>query len=122
MNKNSSAPFLNVVSWQTVEIVPLRRAGRWLVGVAVQENDEGRRRLKIFKGRIKDDGRYEVLYKGKRVRFSLSQRLNIPSQRYWEWLKSEVDPLVRKYLSVESKEEEKHGKQGPTILDFAGMD
>ncbi len=119
MNKNSSTPFLNVVSWQAVEIIPLRRAGRWLVGVIVQEGDDGRRRIKIFKGRIKDDGRYEVIYKGERLRFSLSQRLNIPSQRYWEWLKSEIDPIVRRYLSSEEMEEKEHE---PTILDFAGME
>lgn len=87
------------------------------MGAIVQESDDGKKRIKLFKGRIKDDGRYEVVYKGERLRFSLSQRLNIPSARYWEWLKLETDRIVRCYLrDAQTKESEENDE--PTILDF----
>lgn len=106
-----------MVSWRPVEVIPFRRAGRWLVGAIVQESDDGKRRVKIFKGRIKEDGRYEVEYKGEKLRFSLSQRLNIPSARYWEWLKLEVDRVVARYLRP-VREPERGDDDEPTILDF----
>ncbi len=115
MNKNTSTVFLNVVSWQTVEIIPFRRTGRWIVGAAVQESDDGKRRLKIFKGRIRDDGRHEIIYKGQRIRFNMSQRLNIPSLRYWEWLRAEIDVVARKYIA---KREEGEQRDEPRITDF----
>ncbi|HIP74484.1 MAG TPA: hypothetical protein EYH14_02445 [Euryarchaeota archaeon] len=101
-----------------MEIVPFRRSGKWLVGAIVQESDEGKRRVKIFKGRIKDDGKYEVTYKGERLRFSLSQRFNIPSARYWEWLKGEVDVVVNRNLKPAEKPESERDGGEPTIIDF----
>lgn len=105
-----------MVTWRTVEIVPFRRSGRWILGALVQEDDSGKRRIKLFKGRIKEDGTHELVYKGEKIKFSMVQRINIPSSRYWEFLKAHVDPLVRKHLT--RREEGKGDERTTTLFDF----
>ncbi len=83
--------------WKTVEVLALRRAGNWITGIAVQERN-GEKRIKLFKGRISEKGRLEVEYKGKKYRVSMVQRINIPSKKYWEWLKREMDLYVDRFL------------------------
>ncbi len=108
-----------MVTWQTVEIVPFRRSGRWILGALVQEDDSGKRRIKLFKGRIKEDGTHELVYKGERIKFSMVQRINIPSRRYWEFLKMHVDTVVRRYLTAEEKEGKGKEDEGTvTLFDF----
>jgi len=97
--------------WRNVKVIPIRRAGKWITGIVVQENEEGKRRLKIFKGRIKDEGSVEVEWKGEKFRVSLIQRFNIPSKRYWEDVKREVERALREIEGKEVEEEEEKAKQ-----------
>ncbi len=108
-----------MVSWRTVRIIPFRRTGNWIIGAALQEDETGKRRVKIFKGRIKENGTHSVVYKGKELRFSMTQRLNISSKRYWRWLKTQVDAIVNAYLE-EGEAEEGDEEVAQTILDWLG--
>lgn len=92
-----------VVSWKDLETVVLRVTGKWILGVVVQESEDGKRRLKLFKGRIKEDGNKEVEYKGKKLKFSMIQRFNVPSRKYWIKLNKEILKVFSKYLGEEQK-------------------
>ena len=81
--------------WSDKEIIILKRSAKWVVGVIVQENPDGSIRLKLFKGAIKENGTREVRYKGKIIRFSMVQRFNIPSLKYWEALCSSVNKIFK---------------------------
>ncbi len=97
-------------------VVPFWRRGKWITGVVVQREEEtGKRRLKLFKGRIKDEGKVEVEMDGKKYRVSLVQRINIPSMKYWIELKEHVDRIAKK---VWEGREEKEEKRGVTLFDF----
>lgn len=98
-------------------VIPFRRTGRWILGALVQEDENGKRRVKVFKGRIKEDGSHEVVYKGQTLRFSMVQRINIPSRRYWTFLKENLDRVVSKYLQ-EGSEADEEEEEGPTLFDF----
>ena len=89
-----------------------------MLGALVQEDENGRRRVKIFKGRIREDRGVEVMYGGEKIRVTLTQRLNIPSAQYWERLKAHVDRVVRKYLE-ERPEGREERERCVSILDYA---
>ncbi|MGQ4832325.1 MAG: hypothetical protein ACP6IS_00340 [Candidatus Asgardarchaeia archaeon] len=88
------------IEWHDAEIHVLRRAGKWLVGVLIQESSDGRTRAKIFKAVIKENGSKEIVWKGKTYKISMIQRLNIPSYDYWEKLVSHVTPILKKAFKV----------------------
>lgn len=96
-------------TWNNVEIITLRRSGKWLLGVVVQETDSKKRRLKLFKGAITSKGKLDVVYKDKTYKISLVQRFNIPNKRYWLKLNQRIIPILNKYL-------EKNGQK--TIDEF----
>ncbi len=88
------------IEWRDAEVYVLRRAGKWLVGVIIQESNEGKVRAKIFKGVIKEDGSKEIVWKGKKYRISMIQRLNVPSYDYWEKLVAHVTPILKRAFKV----------------------
>ncbi len=92
-----------VIRWKDLETIVLRVTGKWVLGAVVQENEEGKRRLKLFKGRIKEDGNREIEYKGKKLRISMIQRFNIPSRKYWYKLNREILKIFSKYFREEQK-------------------
>ena len=67
---------------------------------------EGKRRIKLFKGIIKENGSLEVDWKGQKLRVSMIQRFNIGSRRYWELVKREVKKALKEIEGRESEEEE----------------
>lgn len=85
-----------------MEIIPIKRTGKWITGIIVQES-EGKRRLKLFKGVIKESGQIEVMYKGEKLKISLVQRFNIPNRKYWFKLNQEIIKLINFYLSTEGQ-------------------
>ncbi len=99
--------------WKNIKVVAFKRAGKWISGVVLQENDEGKRRLKLFKGRIKDDGSLEVEWKGEKFKVSMIQRFNIPSRKYWEEVKKHVESLLREIEGREAEEEEEKAVEAP---------
>ncbi len=94
--------------WKNVEVRVIRRAGKWISGIVLQENAEGKRRLKLFKGVIKENGSLEVSWKGEKLRISMIQRFNIPSKEYWEKVKGEVEKMLKK---IEGREFEEEGEE-----------
>ncbi|MCW1296969.1 MAG: hypothetical protein OH319_04780 [Candidatus Parvarchaeota archaeon] len=90
------------LSWKNLEIIPIKRTGKWITGIIVQES-EGKRRLKLFKGVIKESGQIEVMYKGEKLKISLVQRFNIPNRKYWFKLNQEIIKLINFYLSTEGQ-------------------
>ncbi|MCW1301081.1 MAG: hypothetical protein QW507_00485 [Candidatus Nanoarchaeia archaeon] len=91
------------LTWKDIDTVILKITGKWILGVIVQEDASGRKRLKLFKGRIKDDGNRKVEYKGKEIKFSMIQRFNIPSEKYWIKLNREMLKVISKYLGKEQR-------------------
>ncbi len=105
------------MAWVVEEVVPFWRRGKWVTGAVIQKEEEsGKRRIKLFKGRIKEDGKVEVTLGGEKLRVALTQRINIPSLQYWEKLKKEIDSLARR---VWSGEKPKETPKTPTIFDFS---
>jgi hypothetical protein len=90
------------VYWKNLDIIPIRRTGKWITGVIVQES-EGKKRLKLFKGVIKEKGQIEVDYKGNKLKVSMVQRFNIPNQKYWIKLNQEIFKLINLHLSKEGQ-------------------
>ncbi len=84
--------------WRNIHIEIVKRTGRWYLGIAVQENDEGKKRLKIFKGLEKENGKITAEWKGEKIRLSMVQRINIPNFKYWMKLNDIVLKLLHKYL------------------------
>ncbi len=84
--------------WKTVLIKPIKITGKWITGLEVQENSEGKRRVKLFKGVIKSNGTREVEHNGKVYRFSMIQRFNVPSMDYWLRISQEVVKALRDYV------------------------
>jgi len=95
-----------MVTWKNIKVVPVRRAGKWISGIVVQENEEGKRRIKLFKGIIKEEGSLEVEWKGERFRVSMIQRFNIGSRRYWKEIAREVEKVLAEISGREVEEEE----------------
>ena len=81
--------------WKTIKIVPFRRSGKWITGAEIQENAEGKKRVKLFKGFIKESGKNVVEYKGETLRFSMIQRFNIPSLDYWLKIHEHIVKLLQ---------------------------
>lgn len=105
------------VGWQDIKAYGITRRGKWITGILLQENRKGKRRIKLFKGLIKENAKVEVEYKGKRFKVSMIQRINVPSLEYWEKVDKEVRKALEKF--VERKEEEKkEKKEEVTLKDF----
>ena len=88
------------ISWHDVEVHVLRRAGKWITGILVQESDDGKRRAKLFKAIIKDDGSKTITWKGQTFKVSMIQRINIPSYDYWEKLVKRTTIILKKVFGV----------------------
>ena len=84
--------------WKTIMVKPIRITGKWITGLLVQENPSGDRRVKIFKGVIKQNGPNQVEHNGKVYRFSMIQRFNVPSLDYWLKISEEVAKTLREYV------------------------
>jgi len=105
-----------MVTWKNIKVVPVRRAGKWISGIVVQENEEGKRRIKLFKGIIKEEGSLEVEWKGERFRVSMIQRFNIGSRRYWKEIAREVEKVL---AEISGREVEEEGEQ-ESLEKFVG--
>lgn len=99
-----------MVEWKNLKVVPFKRAGKWISGILIQENEEGKRRIKLFKGIIKESGSLEVKWKGEKLKVSMIQRFNIGSKRYWEKVKEEVSKAIKEIEGKELEEEEEQEK------------
>ncbi len=84
--------------WNDLEIIPIRITGKWITGILVQENKSGKRRVKLFKGLIKETGTHVLKKDGREYRFSMVQRFNIPSLNYWLRVSEEVTKVLREYV------------------------
>ena len=93
-----------MVEWRDIKVVVFRRAGKWISGIVLQKNEEGKRRLKLFKGLIKGSGGLEVEWKGEKLKVSMIQRFNIPSRKYWNSLKAEIEKLIDELGEAEEEE------------------
>ena len=96
------------VGWCNIHIEIVKRTGRWYLGIAVQENDEGKKRLKIFKAIEKEDGKIKARWKGREVKLSMVQRINIPNFKYWMKLNDIVLKVFHKFM----------GERQRSILEF----
>jgi len=94
--------------WHNIHVEIVKRTGKWYLGIAVQENDEGKKRLKIFKAIEKEDGKVKASWKGKEVKLSMVQRINIPNFKYWMKLNDIVLKAFHKYM----------GENQRSILEF----
>ena len=91
------------VGWHNIHVEIVKRTGKWYLGVVVQENEEGRRRLKIFKGVEKENGKIVAEWKDEKIRLSMVQRINIPNFKYWMRLNDIVLKMIHRYLGETQK-------------------